>query len=131
MSCKQNLVNISQEVVVRSIGLPLGVSWTPLGSFWNCLGSLWVASWNSLGSLEVPLGPRSPKDLQNGAPGYQNDKTFDKKRTTFFKKCNRIVLQSCSLQRPSQRATQANSSKFVPELLFKAVPCNAFRKGKH
>ena len=87
-----------------SIGLPLDVSCVSLGPFWRFLGSFWGASWRSLGSLEVDLGPRSSKDFQNGAPGYQNHEF--------------------------QLKSKAHSLNKSTGFFFKVVPCNAFRKGK-
>ncbi len=110
---------------------PLGCPWASLGPLLARFGGAWEASWRSLGSLEVPLGPRPPKDHQNGAPGDQNDKNFEQPTTQilenlhpdsssksfpatpfakgnpskFFKIRTRFFLQSCSLQRLSQRET--------------------------
>ena len=112
-----------------SLGLPLGVSWALLARF----GGAWEVSG------ELPGGPSAlwrclwvpdrPKTSKMEPPGTKMRRISIKKRSKFFKKCNRILLQSCSLQRLSQRETQANSLNFVPDLFFKVVPCNAFRKG--
>ena len=100
----------------------MGSFWLPWVALGHLLGPFWLV-------LEVPLGPRPSKDLQNGAPGTKMTRISIETRSKFFKKCTRVFLQSCSLQRLSQRETQTNSLNFVPELFFKVVPCNAFRKG--
>ena len=111
---------------------PLGCPWASLGPLLARFGGAWEVSG------ELPGGPRlsggafgsqTSQDLQNGAPGTKMTRISIEKGSKFFKKCTRVFLQSCSLQRLSQRETQATSLNFVPELFFKVVPCNAFRKG--
>ena len=124
-----------------------GLSWGPLGELLAPLGcpsaslgpllARFGGAWEVSG--ELPGGPSAlwrylwvpdlPKTSKMEPPGTKMTRISMKKPSKFFKQCNRILLQSCSLQRLSQRETQANSLNFVPELFFKVVPCNAFRKG--
>ena len=113
---------------------PLGCPCSSLGPLLARFGSAWEVSG------ELPGGPSAlwrclwvpdpPKTSKMEPPGTKMTRISMKRRSKFFKICNRILLQSCSLQRLSQREAQANSSKFVSEFFFKAVPCNAFRKWK-
>ena len=110
--------------------VPLGCPWASLGPLLARFGGAWEVSGELPGGLSALWRclwvPDFPKTFKMEPPGTKRTRISIKKRSKFFNICTRILLQSCSLQRP----TQANSLKFVPELVFKAVPCNAFRKGK-
>ena len=113
---------------------PLGYPWASLGPLLARFGGAWEVSG------ELPAAPSAlwrclwlPYPLKTSKmepPGTKMTRISSNQRRKFLKICTRILLQSRSLQRLSQRETQANSLKFVPDFFFKAARCSAFRKGK-